>query len=221
MEKALDLIPELEERDAIMHDQHLVLKSGRHGSDYINMDFAFSDAQFMGALGLAQAKSLVRIGLDALVAPAIGGVSLVQWVALGVYKLEGRWLKIYWAEKQPNGGFAFERARWQHDLKGLRVAGVEDVVTTGGSLLETLTLAEKAGSELVTSSATVKRGDQITELAGCSFSALAHVDYPDWDASKCPQCDAGAPIAIDVAHGAKFREEHPDYPGGWVELLGA
>ena len=76
---------------------------------------------------------------------------------------------------------------------GERVVVVEDVVTTGGSLLETAALAEQAGAEIAAIGCLVDRStQQIPELAG--LISLAKVDAVNYEQGACPLCEQGIPL---------------------------
>lgn len=221
---------ELESRGAILHGGHFVLKSGLHASDYIDLDYMFPYVDFMSHLGdymASQIPSGVRI--DALVAPATGGIALMQWVARGIVQrvLDGSAnygvsdnLLTFWADKTGPKEFAIERADWAKQLKGLSVVGVEDVVSTGGSLGDTLVQAYLAGAEVLGSVVVANRGnvtinDMLNKYGtatGCFLSHCFAVDFPAWLPNDCPMCSAGQPTHLDVGHGAKFARDNPDYP---------
>ncbi len=110
---------QLEQKQAILHDGHFVLKSLRHASDYIDLDYMFPYTALMARLGIYMAKKLDGYEVDALVAPAVGGVSLLQWVAMGLTansKLTRPRLLVFWADKADEAGFKFARADWQRRL---------------------------------------------------------------------------------------------------------
>lgn len=220
----MKVIEELEAKKAILHNRHLVLKSGRHASDYINLDFIFPDGEFMSALGYQISRIITdprKDAVEALVAPATGGVALLQWVGMHVRDYTGVSPLLLWADKQPDGSFAFERADWASRLDGRWVVGIEDVTTTGGSLAATLEAAEQGGAEVMGAVAVCNRGGADAKTFGVEwFEALASVDYPSYTAADCPMCAQERPIVEDVGHGAEFKAAHPDYPGGYAKLLG-
>ena len=37
---------------------------------------------------------------------------------------------------------------------------------------------------------------------------------------NCRWCAMERPIVTDIGHGGDFQHHHPNYPGGYVELLG-
>ncbi len=78
-------------------------------------------------------------------------------------------------------------------LKGERVAVVDDVLTTGKSLMETVRAVEEAGGKVVAAGVMVQRGDFRT---GIPFKPVLRLDIPTYDPSKCPLCRAGVPLKV-------------------------
>jgi orotate phosphoribosyltransferase len=71
-------------------------------------------------------------------------------------------------------------------------------------------------------SAICNRGGVTAEDLGVPrLESLARVSYEAFEATGCPHCTAREPIVADIAHGKLFRDENPDYPGGYIELLAA
>lgn len=219
---------ELESRGAILHGGHFVLKSWLHASDYIDLDYMFPYVDFMSHLGdymASQIPSGVRI--DALVAPATGGIALMQWVARGIVQrvLDGSAsygvsdnLLTFWADKTGPKEFDIERADWLRQLRGLNVLGVEDVVSTSDSLDATLLSARGAGAKVVGSSTVANRGgvtaDEIT--AGGFLVSCFEVDFSASNMILCHDCAEGTPIYTDVGHGADFAKKYPRYKNGFA-----
>jgi orotate phosphoribosyltransferase len=189
-EATLDILAELDRVGAILLDRHFVYKSGKHGSGYINMDPLFPDVALVSAI----AAELVRPfagEFDTVASPATGGV-----------------------------GFAFERAGFAHHLTGKRVLVVEDLLTTGGSVIGVCREVERHGGTLVGVSAICNRGGVTAAQLGVPrLEALATVSFEAVAAQECPLCAARVPIVEDIGHGAEYKAQHPDHPGGYVTLL--
>lgn len=215
----------LVKQGAVLHDGHFVLKSGLHACDYIDLDYMFSDLDFMQGLGRFMARKLGSWcdEVNAIVAPATGGVALLQHVANAVMERNSnRKMRVFWADKVGPKEFAIERADWAKQLKGLQVVGVEDVVSTGGSLCETLVQAHLAGAEVLGSMVVANRGNVVLSdlqkkyglAVGMFLGHCFAVDFPTWDGdfNVCRMCQDGRPIHVDVGHGAQFARDNPDYP---------
>jgi orotate phosphoribosyltransferase len=70
---------------------------------------------------------------------------------------------------------------------------VEDVLTTGGSTLDTIRVARGAGATVVAALAIVNRSASPVDL-GVPFTALAALALPTYSPDSCPLCRHGLPI---------------------------
>ena len=89
-------------------------------------------------------------------------------------------------------------------LLGRRVLVVEDVVTTGASVMRVASLVPQYGGELVGGVCMVNRG--LRPSAAPWLRSMAYVSAEDWSASECPMCQAGEPLNTNVGH-AKAQGE--------------
>ena len=96
-----------------------------------------------------------------------------------------------------DGAFAFRRGLGLEP--GEKVVVVEDVVTTGGSTREVLTLVRSLGAEPVACAAVVDRrsasaGGGSGSLEGLPFRSVLRMEVPTWDEASCPYCRLGQEI---------------------------
>ena len=98
-------------------------------------------------------------GVEAIGGPTLGADPIVTAVAL-VSFLEGDPIPAFIIRKEPKG---HGKGLWIEGDKalreGMRVALVEDVVTTGGSLLKAIKVAEDRGLKVVQVITLVDRGE--------------------------------------------------------------
>src|SRR5205823_6537415 len=86
--------------------------------------------------------------------------------------------------------------------KGERVLLVDDILTTGGSLLAMLPAVEDAGGEIVACHVLVDRSGGLASLTspGSGRTYPLHVlwqlELPTWEAGSetCPMCATGVPL---------------------------
>ena len=210
----VDVLAELDRVGAILLDRHFVYKSGKHGSGYINMDTLFPDVALVSAICAELVRPFVD-EFDTVASPATGGVVL----AFAAASQAGGDVAAVWADKSEDG-FAFERAGFVAQLTDKRVLVVEDLLTTGGSVVGVCREIERHGGTVVGVSAICNRGGVTAEQLGVPrLEALATVSFEAVAEETCPLCAAHVPIVEDVGHGAEYKAEHPDYPGGYVSLL--
>ncbi len=68
---------------------------------------------------------------------------------------------------------------------------LEDVVTTGKSLKETMEVVRAHGGEVVATGALVDRNPSDLQL-DVPFSAIARLEFPTYDPSNCALCQSGS-----------------------------
>jgi len=193
----------LAETGAVIIDSHVVYTSGRHGAAYVNKDAVYPHP--------AQVSELCRMLADAAAAdrpevvcgPALGGIILSQWTAhhLGA-------LAVY-AEKLPGGELALRRG-YDRIVAGRRVLVVEDIVTTGGSVRQTVAAVRAAGGQVTMVTALCNRGGvTAADLGVPAFSALVTLSLDSWEGASCPLCRDGVAVNTDVGKGREFLASRP------------
>jgi orotate phosphoribosyltransferase len=120
--------------------------------------------------------------LDCIVSPAIGALVIGYKVAdiLGV--------PFVFAERDRNGKMTIRRGL--NVAPGTRVAVIEDVVTTGGSVREVVRLLRKAGVEVLKVGSMVRRNN-MRDLDGVPFDSLVFLDFEQYEKEECPLCAQG------------------------------
>ncbi len=98
-------------------------------------------------------------------------------------------IRAAYAEKV-DGRRVFRRG---FNLSGERVVVVDDVLTTGGSLMETVKAVEEAGGEVVATGVMVKRGEYTGDHP---FFYVMELDFPVYGPEECPLCKAGVPLRV-------------------------
>lgn len=201
-----DIIGILKSVGAIITDSHFVGTSGLHFDTYVNKDFLYPHTkETMEVCKLFAEKSKDK-NIEVVVGPALGGIILSQWVAHFLSEMSGREVLGIYTEKSIDGGQVFTRG-YDNFIKNKKVLIVEDIVTTGGSLLKTASAVKEAGGDIVSVSAMVNKNKDInTENLGVSFSALGELFIPTYEASDCPLCKQCVPINTTVGHGKKFLQ---------------
>ena len=119
---------------------HFVLRSGLHSRQYFQCALALQQMPVVEKLGGELARKAASLGAVTVVSPAMGGLVLGQEVArqLG--------LRFIFVEKE-QGKLALRRG---FKIKpGERILVVEDVVTKGGRVQETLDIVRAHGGHVV------------------------------------------------------------------------
>lgn len=208
---------------AVITDSHIVYTSGKHGTAYVNKDAIYPHTGPTSELCWAIAEYYNGFPharfIDAVIAPAIGGVILSQWTAYHLTELTGREVLGVYAEKEgkvqtsasygplsPRFEDAFVIKRGYDKLIRKRnVLVVEDVLTTGGSVKKVVQAVRDVGGRVVEVAALCNRGNVAAEAIGApGLFALANVKLDAWDEKECPMCKQGVPINTDIGKGREF-----------------
>ncbi|MDO8557000.1 MAG: phosphoribosyltransferase family protein [Candidatus Jorgensenbacteria bacterium] len=176
--KEKEILGILSKVGAVITDSHIVYTSGRHGSAYVNKDKVYPHTRVTSDLCWEIAKRFVDDDVDVVIAPAVGGVILSQWIAFHLSDITGRDVFSAYAEKAErslrkadeevtiNFGDgvltllkgeelvvkedAFAIKRGYGDLVSIkRVLVVEDVLTTGGSAKKVVQATRACGGKVI------------------------------------------------------------------------
>ena len=106
------------ERGALITDSHLVYTSGRHGSAYVNKDALYPNPKIISSLCEAIAKHFGPDRIEVVLAPALGGIVLTQWIAYHSSLILGTDVLAVFAEKiDAPAGFVIKRG-YENLLQG-------------------------------------------------------------------------------------------------------
>jgi orotate phosphoribosyltransferase len=163
---------------------HFRLTSGLHSPGYLQCALVLQHPASAATLGAALAERLRAYQPSVVLSPALGGLIIGHEVAraLGV--------RAIFAERQ-DGRLTLRRGFALAPTD--RVAIVEDVVTTGGSTRETMTVAEEQGATVVGAGAIIDRSNGASNL-GVPFHALETLSLPTYQPDSCPLCAEGKPV---------------------------
>ena len=187
-------------RAGALKDGHFLLKSGRHSERYLEKFLLLQDpavtselcAFWAAAARGADGRSLV----DVVAGPTTGGIVLAFETArqLGVRG-------IFAEEVRDADGTTHRAFRRGFAIEpGERVLLVDDILTTGGSLLAMLPPVEAAGGEIVECVVLVDRSGGLASLTSpltgraYPLRALWRLELPTYEpgAGTCPRCAGGS-----------------------------
>jgi orotate phosphoribosyltransferase len=193
---------ELFRRSGALRDGHFLLKSGRHGDAYVEKFAVLSDpaatSELCGFWAAAARREDGSAAVDLVAGPTTGGVILAFETArqLGVRS-------IFAEEVRGADGATHREFRRGFTIRpGERVLLVDDILTTGGSLLAMLPAVETMGGEIVECAVLVDRSGGRSTLTSpatgrvYALRSLWQLDLPTYEAGPetCPQCAAGTPL---------------------------
>jgi orotate phosphoribosyltransferase len=191
-------------------DGHFLLKSGRHGDAYLEKFAVLADPAATSELcGYWAARVRGDAGgppaVDVVAGPTTGGVILAFETArqLGVRSIFAEEVR------DADGATRREFRRGFRIEPGERVLLVDDILTTGGSLLAMIPAVEALGGEIVECAVLVDRGGGRSTLTSPAsgraypLRALWQLDLPTWEPgpSTCPRCADGTPLHAPGSSG--------------------
>jgi orotate phosphoribosyltransferase len=168
---------------ALQHG-HFRLTSGLHSSEYFQCAKVLQYPQYNELLCGEIARYFHDWKVDLVIAPAIGGIMVGQEVARQM-RVRG-----IFTERE-NDSMTLRRGFEIKD--GERALVCEDVVTTGGSVQEVITLVKNFGGVIVGVASIVDRSKTPVNF-GTQFVSLLKMDVPVYHPDTCPLCKENIPI---------------------------
>lgn len=192
-----------------LRDGHFGLKSGRHSAAYLEKFAVLADPAATSELcGFWAARHRDAGGaptVDIVAGPTTGGVILAFET--------GRQLgtpAIFAEEVRSHGVSHREFRRGFRVEPGQRVLLVDDILTTGGSLLAMIPAVEAMGGEIIECAVLVDRSGGLATLTSPTTGRIYPVralwsldlDTHDPGPATCPGCAAGLPLHVPGSTGA-------------------
>ncbi|MEP7002956.1 MAG: orotate phosphoribosyltransferase [Chloroflexota bacterium] len=166
---------------------HFLLSSGTHSPFYLEKFQVLQWPQETERLCAAIAESARALDVQTVAGPTTGGIILAHEVGrqLGV--------RAVYAERVAAGpGREFRRGFQLQP--GERVLVVDDIMSTGGSVQETIDAVNACGAEVVGVGVLVDRSNGQARFGELPVIALWGVSIPVYTPADCPQCAAGVPL---------------------------
>jgi len=188
--KSLDI---LRKTNALL-EGHFVLSSGLHSSKYIQCAKLLSFPYLADKICLSLANEIKKKfkDIDLILAPAMGGIVIGYEI--------GRLLKkeTIFCERV-NGKFKLRRGF--HIKKGAKVVIIEDVITTGKSSMECVSLITKSKAKLLGFASIIDRSSKKTLKIKKKIISHMKIDVPIFKTSNLPQSLKSIPITVP---GSRF-----------------
>jgi orotate phosphoribosyltransferase len=167
---------------------HFQYASGQHGDIYLEKFDLLRNPAAAVELCAGFADYAKDMNIDVVVGPTTGGVILAFETArqLGVMAA--------YAERASEGASGREIRRGTVFEPGTRVLVVDDILTTGGSIRETLDALAAHPVEVVVVGVMVDRSGGKTTFGDVPLFALASQVFESWPADECPLCADGLPL---------------------------
>src|ERR1051325_22433 len=142
---------------------HFILRSGLHSRQYFQCALALQQMPIVEKLGAELARKVRPLGAVTVVSPALGGLVLGQEVA--------RQLRLRFIFVEKEAGKLVLRRGFKIS-PGEKLLVVEDAVTKGGRVQETLDIVKAHGGKVVGIAMAVDRCDGSVNFGVPAFSLL-------------------------------------------------
>jgi orotate phosphoribosyltransferase len=158
---------------------HFILRSGLHSRQFFQCALALQQMPIVERFGAALASQIsnLKSQISTVISPALGGLVIGQEVArqLGV--------RFIFAEKNDDGKLVLRRGF--KIAPGEKMLVVEDVVTKGGRVQETLDIVRAHGGAALGVAMIVDRSDGAVKLGVPTFSLIS-LKVEAFEADKLP-----------------------------------
>ncbi|MBB6099795.1 orotate phosphoribosyltransferase [Deinobacterium chartae] len=170
------------------HEGHFLLASGRHSPQFLQSTTVMQHPRYADVFGEALAEQVRQAGLspDFVIGPAMGGVVLAYVTArpLGC--------RAIFAEKDGQGGMKLREA---FELRpGETFVAVEDVLTTGGSVLKAVRAAQAHGAVPAAIACIIDRRKEPGDLEGIPVLSLERLYFETYAPDEVPAWLAERPL---------------------------
>ena len=178
-----ELLNLLKETGGII-DGHFLLTSGRHSNVYFEKFRVLENPVALDEVCKEMAEIVTNQNIELVLGAAIGGILLAGGVGrhLGV--------KHIFCERVNE---KMELRRGFCITKGQKIVIVEDIITTGGSVIELIELAERQDAKIMHVVNLVDRSSGGVDF-GVPSTALLTIPSESWEPENCVLCKQGMAI---------------------------
>ena len=174
---------------------HFSYTSGRHGREYFEKIRIILEPRFVDELGRMMATQMdtLKNEIDVVCAPAYGAIVFGFSTALHMGK------NFAFLQRNSDGNMSV-RSGFRDLVAGSRILLIEDVSTTGGSIIESISALEALNARVVQVGLIVDRTAGTMNI-GVPYKALLSVKAESWPQDECPLCNRGIPITTPGSSG--------------------
>jgi orotate phosphoribosyltransferase len=183
-------------------NDHVLLPSGQHTSEYIEKTLVTTEPSFTEGLGGVIAKHFAPWPVDVVLSTGPGALILSHCVARAH---PSRPVVVYAAKGLARGKRRVTLpVEFQRLLRpGTRVLLVEDLVSSGTTINLLIELVEQLGAQVVGVGCLWRRTS--VEVDGKPVFSLVSRDFPTYDPVDCPLCRRGVALNEEFVRRAGHR----------------
>jgi orotate phosphoribosyltransferase len=171
-----DILTLFRETGALL-DGHFILRSGLHSREFFQCALLLQDTEIAAKVCGWLADKLRKFDCDTVISPALGGIIVGQEVGRSLDK------RHIFVEKD-EGKLVLRRGF--QILPDERFIVVEDVVTRGGRVQETIDIVRAHGGLVSAVGVIVDRSGEAKPIFGCPFVSLIEMNVETFPADKLP-----------------------------------
>jgi len=172
-------------------NDHILLPSGQHTSEYIEKTLVTTEPSFIEGLGAVIAKHFAQWPIDVVMSTGPGALILSHCVARAH---PSRPVVVYGAKGVTGGRRRVTLpVEFQRLIRpGTKVLLVEDLVSSGTTLKLIISLIEQLGAHVVGIGCLWRRTS--VDLDSRAVFSLVSRDFPTYPPETCPLCKKGLPL---------------------------
>jgi orotate phosphoribosyltransferase len=166
-------------------DGHFLLRSGLHSRQYFQCALVLQHPRVAGRLCGELATKFKDASAQAVISPALGGLFIGHEVA--------RTLDVRHIFVEKNAAGQLELRRSFKIAPGEKFIAVEDVITKGGRVQETIDIVCGRGGEIAAVGTIVDRSRGKVNF-GVPLESLLRLEIETFEPAACPLCREGVPL---------------------------
>lgn len=177
---------------------HFLLESGHHGDLWLDIESLCLNPRRVQILAAELADPLSKLKVDAVCGPLVEGAFVGLLVALQL-NVQFTYSERF-AQSAQGGLFPVGYrvpAPLRPELRGKRVAIVDDVINAGSAIQSTFADIQSCGAEVIDISALLVLGTAASAFAireGVPLRSIAALPNNLWNPTQCPLCVSGTPL---------------------------
>jgi len=184
-------------------NDHVLLPSGQHTSEYIEKTLVTTEPSFTEGLGAVIAKHFAQWPVDVVLSTGPGALILSHCVARAH---PSRPVVVYGTKGLSGGKRRVSLPVEFHRLlrPGTKVLLVEDLVSTGSTLNLLIELVEQLGAQIAGVGCLWRRTS--VDLGARPVFSLVSRDFPTYSPEECPFCRKGVPLNEEFVRRRTHRK---------------